>query len=623
MKLLKFFFLALWMGGVFLFSPASAEIREVTDLLPDAYTDIPRGDTLSLGRLLDKGISVNATNKRGESLLMLAAYEGDLVKMNYLIRAGADLNQRGGLLKSSALDCAVAGRKKAAVDLLLASGVDINGKSPWRVTAAYEAGQNGNYEMFCYLISKGAVLSDGEKINLLICNTSWHNDPEGRRRIMRELLRDMHVEKEDILRNKLIRDEGRKEEICERILTMQDQMAEEKAEMEAERCRQDSLRRLIDNGQADTTRYRYHMMTRIDLDSEEAYSIIEEVPRIDKVENQLGAEATDTFLLLLGLTFLLMYYLSRLAIKNIYKEKPIFFLHALNFVLGSFPLYLIISCLYTNLDDIIIRKFGEEKEARVSAKWVRHQGSRRVGSYHKLEFSFLFVNQDSIRILVDQGSCKFDSEFRQEGISDTTVKVRYEPKSMKLSVSDDKYLKQNLAWILFMCLLGALLFLLCLGKFNKILGKILALFPDKTERSTKENAVFMPTLVSTYWTLSSKRYSSMEKFLEDVRRSEERNNLEAADRMDPDRIVLEAPYARMNLFDQDVKGNNNLCIEISAPGKESFTEGELLFLAHNQMSPYLYKLCRRVVSSIVLFAEPKEGKLAECILIFEDEEDMA
>lgn len=128
----------------------------------------------------------------------------------------------------------------------------------------------------------------------------------------------------------------------------------------------------------------------------------------------------------------------------------------------------------------------------------------------------------------------------------------------------------------------------------------------------------MPCLVSTCWTFTSKKYESLEAFICDVRDSETQNNLEPEECMNPDHIILEQSTISINLFDNDVKDNNNLNIKIIPYNKKDITEGELMFQLHNQMIPYLNKLNVYTLECIILFSEDKEKKQAECLLLMQE-----
>lgn len=69
-------------------------------------------------------------------------------------------------------------------------------------------------------------------------------------------------------------------------------------------------------------------------------------------------------------------------------------------------------------------------------------------------------------------------------------------------------------------------------------------------------------------------------------------------------IILEQSTISINLFDNDVKGNNlNIKSSLTTKG---YHRGELMFQLHNQMIPYLNKLNVYTLECIILFSEDKE-----------------
>ncbi|KAH9809306.1 Ankyrin repeat [Teratosphaeria destructans] len=72
--------------------------REALDLATKLFNYAREGQTPPLLRYLEAGIPVNLTNHKGDTLLMLAAYHGNLETVKMLVEKGADvnvLNERG------------------------------------------------------------------------------------------------------------------------------------------------------------------------------------------------------------------------------------------------------------------------------------------------------------------------------------------------------------------------------------------------------------------------------------------------------------------------------------------------------------------------------------------------
>jgi ankyrin repeat protein len=66
-----------------------------SDLLSDAAADLARnGDAIGLGALLKGGLAVDAQDAKGNTLLMLAAYHGQIEVVKLLLKSGAAVDLR-------------------------------------------------------------------------------------------------------------------------------------------------------------------------------------------------------------------------------------------------------------------------------------------------------------------------------------------------------------------------------------------------------------------------------------------------------------------------------------------------------------------------------------------------
>ena len=97
------------------------------------------GAAAELAELLDAGLPPNLTNDKGDTLLMLAAYQDHPATVRLLLEHGADtalVNDRG----QTALGAAVFRRSPASVEALLASGADpaLGSPSALEVAAFFE-----------------------------------------------------------------------------------------------------------------------------------------------------------------------------------------------------------------------------------------------------------------------------------------------------------------------------------------------------------------------------------------------------------------------------------------------------------------------------------------------------
>ena len=104
--------------------------REAPELTPEELAflqqtfDLAReGATAELTERLDAGVPVNLTNSTGDTLLILAAYQGHAETVRALLERGADhgrVNDRG----QTALGAAVFRQCVPAVEALLDAGAD-------------------------------------------------------------------------------------------------------------------------------------------------------------------------------------------------------------------------------------------------------------------------------------------------------------------------------------------------------------------------------------------------------------------------------------------------------------------------------------------------------------------
>lgn len=557
------------------------------------YAALNTGDTLSLRRILNEGISVNATNKNGNSLLMIAALNGDIVTTKFLIDAGADINK----------------------------------KDPMGMSAAMKCGLYKNYEMLRYLVSKGAVLSREDKVDMIALSIRGITLIDKKaERIIKYLLQDMTVTRDELMKNKLLTSEkdssgslNNIEAICDKILSIQREVAKNKRKNRREIREQDSLRHLLQTGKADTTRYRYVEYFSVDLDTKETHTKIAVRPRVDFVENRVGRKDAGIVFFLLVLSFGAVYGCSKLMKKYVSKEAWDGWSKLVGYVLGMATIYPIFACIYTNLDDIMTREWGKPVEVTtLQCELVRVEHRSRYGdkySTYEPVYRFLLFREDSVRIGVNQGKAKFNYDYRGDGERKVSLKVRYNPSLQKLSVDDNKYLLQNLNWILAMLLPIGLILLFCFGKFNKILYKLKKRL-EKTSRSESGGFIEAPLLFTTYWTFSSRTYDSMEKFIRDVRYSESTKGLGEEECLKPDHIILQKTSVTINFFNSDIRGDNDLSILITPSNGKNITEAELLFALHHKVIPHLGRLRSETIQGIILFCESEDGKTAECLALF-------
>jgi ankyrin repeat protein len=108
---------------------------EVVELAGKVFDLARSGDATTLAGYLDAGVSVELTNEKGDSLLMLAAYHGNTAAVRELLAHGADanrINDRG----QTPLAGAVFKGERDIVSALLAAGADPDAGSPSARAAA-------------------------------------------------------------------------------------------------------------------------------------------------------------------------------------------------------------------------------------------------------------------------------------------------------------------------------------------------------------------------------------------------------------------------------------------------------------------------------------------------------
>lgn len=623
--------------------PVSAKKKSYAQI-PAEYADMKSFSINTMRRMLKEGVPVNAVDKKGSSLLMLASYEGDMNKVKYLIGEGADVNQRNEehflYFGDTPLDYAIRGKHKELVDLYLSMNVDVNAKFRRAMSTIYKCGMTHNYEMLRYLlVEKKISVSDEDKINIMIITLPYYNAPVSsvEQRIIVLLLQDLEVEAEDLWKSSLMkREDIRNVKKVEVILRIQDSEKETKKMQAAEQRVQDSLKMLLESGKADTLRYNYvkGMTGRGDTWK----SKITVIPRIDSVENEQGNKSAAASWILLGFTILLVHYCCRQIMSHVYKERPAcLFPYIAIYLIGSWVIYSIFSCVYLNLDEIMIRKYGEEKiavlESESSRRQYRHRG--RYHTYYLTDYYFVFTGNDSIRIAVNQGNICFDADDYTEE-ERKHIKVRYDSVSRKLAVDNDKYFMQNLIWISFMFLLLLLILMFSWGVFNGVLYAIgrkmnkwaerpkYAPLAEKTREPLKLEIDNFHTFeedvsVDTFWRLSSKEYQSMEDFIRDVQRSERLHGSEPDERINPDRILFHLPKVHISPSDEYILGDEDISILLASDNGCYFTEGELLFKLHHAMIPYLDRLKEHTIAVILGYGYTEGSGVAEFTLMFQSE----
>ena len=110
--------------------------------------------------LIEQGADVNALEKNGDALLVMAAYEGHSEIVRLLLEAGADIAAVDPGMKATALHAAsYAGRTEAA-KVLIEFHIDINKQGPYNgYTALHDAIWQNNVDTARVIIEAGPDLT--------------------------------------------------------------------------------------------------------------------------------------------------------------------------------------------------------------------------------------------------------------------------------------------------------------------------------------------------------------------------------------------------------------------------------------------------------------------------------
>ena len=125
--------------------------------------------------LMQQGMSVNAqSTPSGGTPLLVASETGQLVYMQILLDAGADIN-RPDEDGHTALYCAAQEGQLAALELLLAAGARVHGCSSSKTDPLYAAALNGHTDCVRALVAAGAAIITGRKHGCSALNGAAQN----------------------------------------------------------------------------------------------------------------------------------------------------------------------------------------------------------------------------------------------------------------------------------------------------------------------------------------------------------------------------------------------------------------------------------------------------------------
>jgi ankyrin repeat protein len=117
------------------------------DLATKLFNLARTGSTPTLLSYLQAGIPTDLTNAQGDTLLMLAAYHGNVETTKMLLEEGADPNILNGKGQSVIAGAVFKGWDEV-VEVLLEGGADVRGGRPSAVECARMFGRGDLVEMF-------------------------------------------------------------------------------------------------------------------------------------------------------------------------------------------------------------------------------------------------------------------------------------------------------------------------------------------------------------------------------------------------------------------------------------------------------------------------------------------
>lgn len=129
------------------FAVASAQSLE------EAFRAALAGDLTTVRSLIERGNSVDSSDPDGSTLLMLAAREGHVHVVEYLIGLKAEINRRNKFGDTALMAASIKGRLET-VQALLSHGAELN---PQGWTALHYAAFEGRTEVLKFLLEKGAA----------------------------------------------------------------------------------------------------------------------------------------------------------------------------------------------------------------------------------------------------------------------------------------------------------------------------------------------------------------------------------------------------------------------------------------------------------------------------------
>src|SRR5690606_429787 len=139
------------------YEPTPEEENRYAELQLMALDFARDGDAEALEAMLSAGLPVNLADLKGNTLLMLAAYNGNVDATRLLLRFGADVDRRNNRGQTPLGGVAFKGDLEIA-KILLDAGADINADNGGGSTPLIYASMFGRGEMADFLRQRGGNL---------------------------------------------------------------------------------------------------------------------------------------------------------------------------------------------------------------------------------------------------------------------------------------------------------------------------------------------------------------------------------------------------------------------------------------------------------------------------------
>jgi uncharacterized protein len=135
-----------------------------TEVTMELITAADRGDATSVTQLLAQGADVHASDERGVTALIAAAYQNHLEVAGLLIAAGADVNAQDETRQSAYLISTSEGYPDL-LKLTLTTGADVHSLDSYNGTGLIRAADRGHVEIIAELLKTDIDVNHINRLN--------------------------------------------------------------------------------------------------------------------------------------------------------------------------------------------------------------------------------------------------------------------------------------------------------------------------------------------------------------------------------------------------------------------------------------------------------------------------